>query len=146
MTDWKKRAQELWEQAEAFEMGYETPCMFLPLTPRKNGYVRVSAGRGNDKYAHRLMYETFVGPIPDGLDLDHRCRQRACANFEHARPATNRANVLAGVGITAVLAKRDRCANDHVFDEANTRWEGNRRRCRACSREGWRRRHGRVLS
>jgi transcriptional regulator with XRE-family HTH domain len=58
-----------------------------------------SAGYGEIKYrerrlkAHRVSYEHHVGPIPDGLDLDHLCRVRPCVNPEHLEPVTRRENI-----------------------------------------------------
>lgn len=47
-------------------------------------------------YAHRLTYETLVGPVPEGLDLDHLCRIRRCVNPDHMEPVTRRINILRG--------------------------------------------------
>ncbi len=51
--------------------------------------------------AHRFAYLLLVGEIPDGLVVDHLCRNRLCVNPDHLEPTTNRENVLKGVGITA---------------------------------------------
>jgi hypothetical protein len=45
---------------------------------------------------HRFAYEAFVGPIPDGLELDHLCRNRSCANPFHCEPVTGQENVQRG--------------------------------------------------
>lgn len=48
-----------------------------------------SAGR----VAHRISYALTVGPIPEGMDLDHTCHQRACVNPSHLRPVTRKQNM-----------------------------------------------------
>lgn len=60
-------------------------------------------------YAHRLSYELFVGPIPDGYELDHLCRNRGCVNPAHLEAVTHRVNVLRGL---AALPREER----HAFD------------------------------
>lgn len=60
-----------------------------------NGYGRFRAN-GKTTYAHRAAYALFVGPIPDGLGLDHLCRNRWCVNPEHLEPVTQRENIRRG--------------------------------------------------
>lgn len=85
--------------------------------------------------AHRLSYETFVGPIPDGLVLDHLCRNRGCINPDHLEPVTGRENTLRGEGSSAVLAKRTHCNYGHEYTVENTRVTRKGRACRQCGRE-----------
>lgn len=96
------------------------------------GYGRI--GIDYRKYqAHRFSWEINVGPIPEGLDLDHLCRNRACVNPSHLEPVTRQVNLLRGVGATATNAAKEFCKRGHEFTPENTmvRKEGWRN-CRAC--------------
>ncbi len=91
--------------------------------------------------AHRFAYELLVGPIPDGLVIDHLCRVRHCVNPAHMEPVTRWENTLRGGSFSAVAARQTHCVNGHPFDEENTHVDRRGfRRCRACNRERLRRR------
>jgi len=95
------------------------------------GYGRLSHSR-----AHRLVFAELVGPIPDGLELDHLCRVRNCVNPMHLEPVDHRTNVLRGAGTAARHAAARACPQGHPYDEANTgRNSRGWRRCLACHRE-----------
>lgn len=72
-------------------LGHETPCWIWTKTRSANGYGRARRG-GRFHQAHRLIYELLVGPIPEGLHLDHLCRVRACVNPAHLEPVTQAEN------------------------------------------------------
>lgn len=90
-----------------------------------------STGRGM-RFAHRVVYEMFVEPIPEGLEIDHLCRNRACCNPAHLEPVTNRENQRRAPNSPM---NRTHCPSGHPYDEANTYWYDGRRYCKACNRE-----------
>ncbi|MEU9310909.1 HNH endonuclease signature motif containing protein [Streptomyces sp. NPDC048256] len=97
------------------------------------GYFNI----GDEKFrAHRWVFSLIVGPIPEGLVLDHLCRNRTCVRPSHLEPVTNRENILRGVGPSAVNAAKVRCLNGHEYTLSNTyvRAPGSRT-CRACARD-----------
>lgn len=99
-----------------------------PVTPK--GYGRVKFYRvGGMFYAHRVAYSLTRGPIPDGLTIDHTCRNRRCCNPEHLEPVTSRVNTLRGEGITAQLARKALCKHGHELSG-----DAGRRVCRTCQR------------
>lgn len=103
-----------------------------PLQP--NGYVKANA-EGVRYLLHRLMYEWFVEPIPDGMQIDHLCRTRHCANPAHMEVVTPRVNTLRGNTLQARNAAKTHCDRRHEFTEANTYVDRRgSRHCRKCRR------------
>lgn len=102
--------------------------------PAPDGYGQFAAGSaGLSIPAHRWAYEFLIGAIPDGLVIDHLCRNRACVNPWHVDPVPNGLNVLRGEGPAAVNARRAECPRGHAFDVANTYvTPDGRRQCRTC--------------
>lgn len=91
---------------------------------------------GRPRPAHIAAYMMFVGPVPDGLELDHLCRVRRCVNPQHLEPVTRRENVRRGFNPAAINARKKHCRRGHEFTEENTRiTPSGRRNCRACNRE-----------
>ena len=88
------------------------------------------------RMAHRVIWEQQVGPIPEGLVLDHLCQNKACINVEHLEPVTQLENLRR---IKTFNGNKTECVHGHPFDRANTRYRHRRdgtisRECRACNR------------
>lgn len=93
------------------------------------GWIGI-AGRTLGVY--RVVYELLIGPIPEGLEPDHLCRNHACCNPDHLEPVTHRANLLRGVGPPALHALKTCCPQGHLYTGHNIRGE---RICHACINE-----------
>ena len=104
-------------------------------SPKHGGYGMVPWGGGKYRMAHRVAWELFRGPIPEGLQLDHLCRNGACINPNHLEPVTGRENTLRGFGVASMRAKQTHCKRGHEFNESNTRMLDRHRICRTCKRE-----------
>lgn len=100
------------------------------LTSR--GYSCLDVG-GKRVLGHRHVYELLVGPIPDGLTIDHLCRNKRCINPAHLEPVTQAVN-------NARKPPRDTCAKGHRMEGVNLRIKvrangRTQRECRACQIE-----------
>ena len=105
------------------------------LGVRRNGYGRYWDG-SRMVQAHRHAYEALVSPIPDGLVIDHLCRNRACVNPAHMEPVTPRENTLRGESPSAKAARKTHCYKGHPFSPDNTSIKPTgERRCLTCHRE-----------
>lgn len=118
------------------------------IRPRTRCWVWTAATGGKGKWpygivshkkrmsmAHRVSYELLVGPIPDGFDLDHKCRNTLCINPDHLEPVTHQENIRRGY---ALKPKTTHCRLGHEMTEANTYMKPARakkvahRECRTC--------------
>jgi hypothetical protein len=82
--------ERVWAKVEKTE-----GCWLWTAAISPNGYGKFMVS-GRPVNAHRLVYQLTVGPIPDGLDLDHLCRVRHCVNPDHLEPVTRSENLLRG--------------------------------------------------
>lgn len=84
--------------------------------------------------AHRVVYEAEVGPIPEGLVIDHLCRNRICVNPSHLEPVTFKENVLRGISPPANNARKTHCPRGHALSEPNVNRRRGYRACVECER------------
>jgi hypothetical protein len=108
-------------------------CWLWPGVMLNTGYG-VIRRRGKDTKAHRAIYEAAVGPVPDGMVLDHLCRNRACFNPFHLEPVTGKENTLRGESFAAQNARKRHCPKGHEFSPENTLIERGARVCLQCKR------------
>jgi hypothetical protein len=114
--------------------GMSSACWEWNGSRHGKGYGHVSVA-GRIRKAHRVVYELLVGPIPDGLQLDHLCRNRCCVNPDHLEPVTARTNIRRGEANAAINARKTHCDYGHPFAGENLRLDarGNRQ-CWICER------------
>jgi hypothetical protein len=101
------------------------------------GYGQIGRGGigGGVFLAHRLFYEKYKGPIPEGMELDHKCREPSCVNPDHLEAVTHRENVRRGKAMQNGYWWRNRthCPSGHPYSEENTYIRpGGERCCRVC--------------
>ena len=110
-------------------------CLLGPVNPGQSGYTVVwDNERQSMVKAHRLSYERNVGPIPDGLELDHLCRRRNCLNPQHLEAVTHQVNMLRSMSPAGEHARKTHCPSGHPYDEENTKHYRGWRYCITCAR------------
>lgn len=112
----------------------------------KTGGYGVVQWNGRIRRAHRVVYELLRGPISDGLETDHLCRNRACVNPDHIEPVPQKVNNARSESASAKHARQTHCKRGHPFSSDNTyiakRERGKQERfCRECCRERDRQRY-----
>lgn len=126
----KPLADRFWPKVDKAGPG---GCWLWTASLNTNGYGQInSGGRGRPLLAHRVAYELVIGPIPDGLPLDHLCRVHSCVNPAHLEPVTNRENWVRGESPSAVAYVAGTCARGHGPEHHSRK--SPRMVCLACKR------------
>lgn len=128
----------------------------------KCGYGSFRLSKSYATNAHRVAYELFVGPVPDGAHVDHLCHSRdtgcpggddcphrLCVNPAHLEPVTQRTNILRGKSLQAANAAKTHCPQGHPLSGDNlVKSKLPWRKCRTChnqqNREAAARRKARI--
>lgn len=119
-------------------------CWLWTAAKDTGGYGRFGVS-GKVAFAHRHSYEFLVGPIPEGLELDHLCRVPACVNPSHLEPVTHAENLRRAITNADHRRNQTSCIHGHPFDEANTiRRKNGGRGCRECGNAGQRKYQARL--
>lgn len=114
----------------AEDRGHSTPCWIWQGSVSPTGYCLLSWG-GKIQLAHRAFYKHHVGPIPDGLVIDHLCRVRSCCNPDHLEAVTQLENNNRGLR-GRLYEYPTHCRHGHEYTPENTYWYRGHRQCREC--------------
>lgn len=124
----------------AFWGCYTGDCIVWTGKIDRAGYGHMQVD-GKTRMAHRVAYESVHGPIPEGMEIDHLCRNRPCINAAHLEAVTPTVNVLRSSSPTLTKARfsqRTHCRNGHEYSLENTRFRIEKgylgRVCKACER------------
>lgn len=120
--------------------GFVSPCWVWVGGRNGLGYGELYVpGQKHRPRTHRLAYNLAVGEIPEGLEIDHLCRVRACCNPEHLEAVTHAVNMA-----RRMPYGRTHCFKGHPLTPDNVYVGANGRQCRTCRREASRRRKQRI--
>jgi hypothetical protein len=119
-------------------------CWLFTGTNTSDGYARWRYKPGAPElYVHVWAYQAFIGEIPKGMQVDHRCHtddttcpggqeciHRRCCNPDHLELVTGSENTMRQRHANRL---KDTCPKGHPYDEQNTIvWNDGKRRCRKC--------------
>jgi hypothetical protein len=137
------RAQRFWAKVEVDHEG----CWLWTAALDSVGYGVFSIGGNRNAKAHRWLYESAFGPIPNGLECDHLCRVRRCVNPNHIELVTHRENI-ARSNSTPFKVKNDYaagvCRSGHSLAEFGRTHKDGYVRCSRCAAERRKARASRI--
>jgi hypothetical protein len=145
----RKAARERWYRLgvshprkaalERFELNVSpepnTGCWLWTGALSVAGYAKLRHGFDKSDLAHRFAYQQFRGPIPDGLVLDHLCRNTWCVNPVHLEAVTERINLIRGVSPVGINHRKTHCLRGHELAGTNLYMTNRGQRyCKECIR------------
>lgn len=130
------------EDKARFQSKYTTKsngCMLWNSPLDKDGYGTFYFARRNRR-AHRVAWFFANGEIPEGLVVNHKCKNHGCVNPQHLEVVTKKENALKdSVSIPALNARKTHCPNGHPYDGTQTIRGKVQRICTICTKEKHRR-------
>jgi hypothetical protein len=131
-SDWLTRTPEerFWSKVEN-----DGDCLVWTAYRDQRGYGVFGVGGRKTKKAHRVSWEWANGPIPEGIEIHHTCKNRACVNVGHLQAVTRLEHGhLDGFAYNAVKAMRAKthCTRGHELTDENTYRHKGTRYCRKC--------------
>lgn len=125
--------------ANRYVLDSSTGCHFSTYSTGSHGYAQIGWHENGERVVtlvHRVVWAAAFGPIPEGMTVDHMCKQRRCCNLTHLRLLSNFENGRRTSGRDWPLG---RCIAGHPNSEL-IRQPGGKRLCRLCNLE-WQRRY-----
>jgi hypothetical protein len=95
----------------------ENQCWVWQGARQSNGYGVVGRNQTGTRMIHRVMYILTFGMISHEVEIDHLCRNRACANPEHMELVTHAENCRRGI---AYHERPTHCKHGHAYTPENT--------------------------
>lgn len=101
-------------------------CWLWTGSLNEKGYGQFS-WEGKPVKAHIMT----TGPVPNGMERDHKCRIRSCCNDAHLEIVTHAENMKR----TSLYTQKEFCAKGHPLSGENLYVDKNKRQCKACAKE-----------
>lgn len=122
---------------EKYRVDQESGCWIWTASLMPNGYAQFRYSRAKNGYGHRFSYEHHIGPIPEGRQIDHLCKNKACVNPDHLDVVTPKTNIERIGPRRSANAEKTHCPRGHPLSGDNLYVFPNRRArtCRTCRRE-----------
>jgi hypothetical protein len=135
----KLRFREKCAVQEVLHEKLGTPCWLWTGAKFPSGYGAFWL-EGKTERAHVASWKILKGPVPEGMEIDHKCRRVDCVNPEHLEPVTHQENIdrTEKGARGSKNAAKTHCKNGHPYDDANTilaknQFGGPKRDCRICT-------------